>query len=246
MALEQVPFSHRRRRTDAFRALDPTEKGSVSFFLGMAICKLFANVLLSTPWLPHLDVFRDQLNPTILGGRSRPELVGEDASGAWHAFETKGRSRAPGSEDKRNAKAQAQRLVSVDGAPCSPHIESFAFFRRNELEFHWRDPKTEEPEKLEPIGISVVEEDWANYCAPALPLSSELGREFLTARAQEIDVKVDIHPEVLAPLLEGRWAAARSVVNELRQSLKASGFQPDGLRVVAGASWQSGYKCPEG
>lgn len=95
----------------------------------MAICKLFASRLLNTPWLLHLDVFRDQLNPATLGGRSRPDLVGQDASGAWHAFETKGRSSVPSSEDKLKAKSQAQRLVSVDGSACSLHIGSFAYFR---------------------------------------------------------------------------------------------------------------------
>ena len=155
MALEQVPFSDRLHRTDAFRALDPTEKGAVSYFLGMAVCKLFASRMLRAPWLLHLDVFRDQLDPATLGGRSRPDLVGQDANGAWHAFETKGRSSVPSSEDQRKAKAQAQRLVSVNGLACSLHIGSFAFFRGDELEFYWRDPEPEESEKLEPIEIRV-------------------------------------------------------------------------------------------
>ena len=117
MALEQRPFSRSLQRTDAFRSLDPTEKGAVSYFLGMAFCKLFASRFLHTTWLLHLDVFRDQLGPALLGGRSRPDLVGQDVKGAWHAFECKGRSSAPNVEDRRKAKAQAQRLVhrQLDG-----------------------------------------------------------------------------------------------------------------------------------
>jgi hypothetical protein len=79
------------RRTNAFVSLGPTEKGMVSYFLGMTLCKLFASRLLSAPWLLHLDVFRPVLNPVTLG-RSRPDLVGEDIAGNWHAFESKGRS----------------------------------------------------------------------------------------------------------------------------------------------------------
>jgi hypothetical protein len=45
-------------RTNSFAALDPTEKGMVSYFLGMTFCKVFALRLLLTPWLLHLDVFR--------------------------------------------------------------------------------------------------------------------------------------------------------------------------------------------
>ena len=133
MAVEQG-WNGYLRRTDAFAALDPTEKGMVSYFLGMTLCKLFAYRLLFTPWLLHLDVFRAVLNPIILG-RSRPDSVGEDISGNWHAFECKGRSNVPSSADKAKAKAQAQRLVSVNGRKCSLQVGSFAFFRSEVLEF---------------------------------------------------------------------------------------------------------------
>lgn len=242
MALEQVPFSNRLHRTDAFRALDPTEKGAISYFLGMAVCKLFASRLLSTPWLLHLDVFRDHLNPATLSGRSRPDLVGQDASGAWHAFETKGRSSVPSSNDKRKAKAQAQRLVSVDGSACSLHIGSFTFFRGDEMEFYWRDPEPEEPEKLEPIEIRVADEDWENYYAPALALASATGSDIRSSQVRGIDLKVEIHPKVRVLLLEGQWAAAQSLATEVRQQLEAEGFQPDGLRVVVGDSWRRSFK----
>lgn len=69
MAVEET-WAGRLQRTNAFAALDPTEKGMVSYFLGMTLCKLFASQLLGTPWLLHLDVFRPPLNPVLLG-RSR-------------------------------------------------------------------------------------------------------------------------------------------------------------------------------
>jgi len=77
MALEQSgPGAFRLRRTTAAKTLDPSEKGAVNYFLGLAICKLFADKLLRAPWLLHLDVFRPDLN-VVLAGRSRPDLVGE-------------------------------------------------------------------------------------------------------------------------------------------------------------------------
>ena len=45
MAVEQDTGGY-LRRTDAFAALDPTEKGMVSYF-GMTVCKLFASRLCS-------------------------------------------------------------------------------------------------------------------------------------------------------------------------------------------------------
>src|SRR5437867_1458592 len=95
MALEQHrPAASRLMRTAAARTLDPSEKGAVNYFLGLAICKLFAAKLLSVPWLLHLDVFRPMLNP-VLTGRSRPDLVGQMANGDWVALECKGRLSEP-------------------------------------------------------------------------------------------------------------------------------------------------------
>jgi hypothetical protein len=65
LAVEQ-DWGNRLHRSDAFVALDPTEKGMVSYFLGMTLCKLFASRLLNTPWLLHLDVFRSSLNSVVL------------------------------------------------------------------------------------------------------------------------------------------------------------------------------------
>ena len=113
------------------------------------INKLFARRLLDTGWLLHLDVFKARLSPTVLGG-SRPDLVGQDQSGEWYAFESKGRSSPPTATDKRKAKYQANRLVSVGGQNCRLHIGSFAYFRADILEFYWIDPQpdSEEPIKL--------------------------------------------------------------------------------------------------
>ena len=89
MLLEQrAPGARRFHRTNAAKTLDPSEKGAVHYFLGLTLCKLFADKLLGAPWLLHLDVFRDRLNPTLLQGRSRPDLVGLTFNGGWVAMVT--------------------------------------------------------------------------------------------------------------------------------------------------------------
>lgn len=182
-------WSDRLERSDAFMALDPTEKGAASYFLGMTVCKLFADSLLQTPWLLHLDAFREELNPGLLG-RSRPDLVGQDALGAWHAFETKGRSAEPSSDDKEKAKAQARRLVSVDTVPCELQIGSFAFFRSGQLQFYWADP---EPDPEYPIEFPRPHAEWRYYYEPALALASFSEDPILDSAVQATDVKVEIH-----------------------------------------------------
>jgi hypothetical protein len=225
--------SGRLQRTDAFAALDPTEKGMVSYFLGMTLCKLFASRLLATPWLLHLDVFRSRLNPVTLG-RSRPDLVGKDSGGAWHAFESKGRTSVPSSDDRTKAKVQAQRLVSVDGQACSLHVGSLAFFRSDELEFYWRDPRpdTEGPIKLPQPGV-----EWRYYYEPALSLASMDGDTTLASDRENADVSVTIHPKIRPLLDASRWSEAHEVAGRLGADFKSHGYQPDGLKVAAGASW---------
>jgi len=190
MAVEQNRSGY-VRRTNAFAALDPSEKGMVSYFLGMTLCKLFASRLLLTPWLLHLDVFRPVLNPVTLG-RSRPDLVGEDVGGNWHGFESKGRSSVPSSADKAKAKAQAQRLVSVNGLNCSLHVGSFAFFRSDVLEFYWRDP---EPDSRDAIALPGPEGEWRYYFEPALSLAVEADSEPMAAERELADVKSKFTPK---------------------------------------------------
>ena len=233
MAVEQS-VSGRLRRTSAFAALDPTEKGSVSYFLGMTVCKLFAAKLLNTPWLLHLDVFRKSLNPWLLG-RSRPDLVGMDDSGRWHAFESKGRSATPSANDKQKAKDQGRRLIAVDGTQCSLHVGSFAYFKSDILHFYWQDP---EPEKPEPIRLPSPGGEWRYYYEPALSLAVETEATAISEVRDRAGVSVKIHPELREMLSGGLWDEANERSRGLREFFRAEGFQPDGLKVTADESWQ--------
>jgi hypothetical protein len=236
MAVEQV-WNGYIRRTDAFAALDPTEKGMVSYFLGMTLCKLFASRLLCAPWLLHLDVFRAALNAVTLG-RSRPDLVGEDISGNWHAFESKGRSSVPSSADKEKAKVQAQSLVSVNGLNCSLQVGSFAFFRSGVLEFYWRDP---DPDSKDAIELPRPEVEWRYYYEPALSLASDIDSQPMAAERELADVRVEIYPEIRQLLQDGEWSQAKELANHRRVALISEVYQPDGIKLTAGESWMKPY-----
>ncbi len=237
MALEQDLNGH-AQRTNALAALDPTEKGMVSYFIGMTLCKLFSSRLLLTPWLLHLDVFRRILNPLTLG-RSRPDLVGQDIMGKWHAFESKGRSSIPSSADKVKAKAQARRLVSVNGVNCTLHVGSFAFFSSDVLEFYWRDP---EPDARDAIALPQPNEEWRYYFQPALSMATETESEPMAAERKLADVKVEIHPKIRRPLEGGQWLQAKQLASELREIFRSEGYQQDGIKVTAGESWNKPYE----
>jgi hypothetical protein len=213
----------------------------VSYFLGMTLCKLFASRLLLTPWLLHLDVFRPVLNAVTLG-RSRPDLVGEDSRGNWHAFECKGRSSVPSSADKAKAKVQAQRLVSVNGRNCSLQVGSFAFFRSDALEFYWRDP---EPDSKDAINLPMPEAEWRYYYEPALSLASDTDSKPMAAERELADVTVEIYPNVHQLLQEGQWSQARHLAIEQRVAFISEGYQPDGIKLTAGERWMKPYEPRE-
>lgn len=240
MAVEQGSNGY-LRRTDAFASLDPTEKGMVSYFLGMVLCKVFAARLLQTPWLLHLDVFKKSLGAVVLG-RSRPDLVGEDISNKWHAFESKGRSSAPSKLDKQKAKIQAKRLLFVGSAKCTLHVGSFAFFRNDLLEFYWIDP---EPDADKPLRLPEPKEEWRFYFEPPFSFASDTDSKALDAERELTDVKVDVHPQIRQLLEREEWLTAKTRAIEMRQVLLTQGYHADGMKVTAGESWAKPFEFRE-
>jgi hypothetical protein len=224
--------------------MDPTEKGAVNYFLGLVICKLFAAKRLDAPWTLHLDVWRNVLNPALLAGRSRPDMVAQTVSSSeWHAFECKGRASTPGEPEKRKAKAQANRLVSVGGTNCTLHVGAITYYRNDILQFYWRDP---EPRAREPIKIPRPGNEWRDYYSPFVDTyrTYAADTEQVTAPepaigVAELDLTLKMHPSMAELLMESDWQGARRRARELRAEFEKSGYQPDGLLVKAGDSWLS-------
>lgn len=247
MALEQRdPVSRFLCRTSAAKALDPTEKGAVSYFLGMVICKLFATKLLNTPWLLHLDVFGPQLG-VALSGRSRPDLVGQDGELLrWHGFECKGRVSPPDAQTKKRAKDQARRLISVDGLSCRLHVGAIAYFRGEVLQFYWRDPAARDQEM---IALDLPDDPWRHCYEPVARVVGDLIRgargDWISGDGvpmEECDLAIGAHWAVAKYLTREDWSGARRAAFEAAKEIERDGYQPDGLRVVAGDSWRAPYE----
>jgi hypothetical protein len=235
MALERNGRRH-LRRTEAFKTLDPTEKTHFSYSLGLVLCKLFAEKLLKTPWLLHLDVYRDQLQ-VVLRGRSRPDLIGQQRrTKAWRVFECKGRSSRLTAKDWTRAKGQAKRVVAVGGAAPDLRVATATFFTGDTLRFAWRDPPRGTNWEFE-----VPDEPgaWRAYYAPIVGLFLDRGEIPLNGEAvvfEDLDVKIAIHPKVATYLADERWSDAKEQADRL-ESVALEGYQLDGIRVVAGTSW---------
>lgn len=247
MSLQQEkPYGGQLLTTEAFKNLDPTEKGAINYFLGMVFCKLFSAKLLDTPWLLHLDVFRDDLEPDLLSGHSRPDLVGQQSStGAWYSFESKGRMKRPSEQTKEDAKTQANRLISVGGKDCSLHVASFSYFQKNAIAYYWRDPVAANDE---PIKLPVARDRWRHYYAPVLSLYFATPEKPVNEGypafhyVEDADVSVAIHPKIEGILRDQNWEQAREIATRLQSEFLETGYQPDGVAIRAGASWYRPFK----
>lgn len=245
MSLEQTgPRAWTLRRTAAARTLDPSEKGAINYFLGVAIGQLFAARLLDAPNLLHFDVFRPMLN-AVLAGRSRPDLVGKKKDGAWIVFECKGRITEANATVKLKAKQQAQRLVKVNGQVPALHIGGIAYFKNDVLHFYWRDPPPN-PERVQrPIEVDIRPDDWRNHYSAALELIrshpdyfERMQREPILMPVEQADLKIGIHPNVLRHLIQ----SGTEVTSDLFPSFDLGDnagphYQPDGIAVKAGETW---------
>ena len=114
-------------RSPAYDSLDPTEKGAISYFLGMAFAKLIGLYLFNVPWLIHLQ----KLDPTTvetLPGRSRPDMVGFDINGNLLVMEAKGRTGGFDQSAIDNAKKQAAQIRSINSQLPFCKVASEVFF----------------------------------------------------------------------------------------------------------------------
>lgn len=244
MALEQSGTRGSRfRRTQAARTLDPSEKGAVNYFLGLATGKLFADKLLGAPWMLHLDVFRPVLNP-VLSGRSRPDLVGQNAAGQWVALECKGRITPPNVDTKTKAKLQAERVLSINGVAPILHIGAITYFFSETMQFFWQDPEPSDGVR-NAIRVSVEPDSWRYYYAPILellrrsPEFPEMQKREVLAYFAEVDLRLGIHPSVLRPLRESNWEEARKTARAISREGR---YRADGIAVHAGEKWLSRFE----
>lgn len=95
------------------------KKRIVSYNLGMAFAKFYAEKLLNIPSLVHVESLKALGAIDFVEGEDvkerEPDLVGQCLNGDWHVFEAKGMSSNKLSEKIRNAKEQVQRVGSING-----------------------------------------------------------------------------------------------------------------------------------
>lgn len=130
-------------RTRAYRDLDPTEKGAVSYFLSMGLVKLLCEHFFGVPWLVHLDNFEGELDPPLDRG-SRPDLIGQDANRDWVVVEVKGRSNDLPNNLLGQGKHQCTMVEHVEGQVPALRIVGGVYFQNHQVQTILRDPDRKE------------------------------------------------------------------------------------------------------
>jgi hypothetical protein len=122
---------HHWKRSVSYNRLDASEKGAMSFFLGMTMAQLACADVLGIPSLVHLDRVLALLGRSTR--RSRPDFLGIDpqSNTLSVAVEAKGRTNAYDGQVLAKAKKQALSLPAVTGTTSTLALASLAYFERD-------------------------------------------------------------------------------------------------------------------
>lgn len=136
--------------TTDYSNLDLSDKVLKSYHIGMGVSKIIAERVLKIPYLQHVDVLVKQgIVVLTTGTNERGDMVGFDRLKNWHVMEAKGRTIEPSKVDKKKAKAQAEKITSVNG--INPATKSYCITHINQLysEILLNDPDDIPIKKLE-------------------------------------------------------------------------------------------------
>jgi len=151
------------------------QKRIVSYNLGMAVAKLYAEKLLEIPNLIHVESLKKIDAITFVNKIEKsqePDLVGMTSNGEWHVFEAKGTSSIYLNGKINEAKEQARQVETIHGINPSTISACATSFTMNKIFSKIVDPKGEKGKEIE----IDVEKFYENYYLPffAIQESSNL------------------------------------------------------------------------
>jgi hypothetical protein len=239
-------------KSPAYDSLDSSEKGAVSYYLGLVIAKLFAMKLLDTPWLMHLDVYQDALLPVFAPGKSRPDLVGVRNLRQWVVIESKGRTGGGNDKVLKNAKNQTRRLRRIGGQLVDIRVAMVTCFLRRHLSAAWSDPDDYDDDGFD-LNVS-IDDFVARYYDPIRQLISASGdrltvlnveylfgvlpspRQFFVVDIPEADLKIGLDATIYTNFggAEDAFLRQSQIVKE---DVGRTFIGKDGVLVRLGTGW---------
>ncbi|RIV49107.1 hypothetical protein D2V93_14985 [Flagellimonas taeanensis] len=128
------------------------QKRIVSYNLGMAFAKIYAERLLNIPNLTHLETLKKINAVTFVkqSGKSKePDLVGMTSNGDWHVFEAKGMSTNKLSSEIVVAKNQANQIATIHGQAPTSLSACATYLGPNRILSLIEDPESGEEKSIE-------------------------------------------------------------------------------------------------
>lgn len=122
------------------------KKRDVSYNLGMAFAKFYAEQLLDIPNLTHVESLKIlgaiDLTATNTGHNREPDLVGQCTNGDWHVFESKGMSTNKLNPKIASAKEQVERVSSIHGTVPETLNACATYFNDERILTYLEDPES--------------------------------------------------------------------------------------------------------
>jgi hypothetical protein len=162
------------------------QKRNVSYNLGMAVAKIYAEKLLKIPNLIHVESLKKVNAITFIDQRSRPkepDLVGKTENGEWHIFEAKGISKIYLDRAISDAKEQAQQVQTIHGNIPVTLTACATSFQSNRIVTKLVDPPSDGKKEIE------IDENkfYDNYYSPFFALREISNSKFEKRRIDNIE-----------------------------------------------------------
>lgn len=191
-------------RSPAFSTLDPSEKAIASFYLGMAMAKLYAEKVLKIPWLMHISRYEASWSLKYGASRKRPDLFGCNAAGDWAVVEAKGRDRVTGALVTK-MQGQKSSVATINGAAPAHRIGAATRFEGGQLALRVVDPPAGRGAQEVPIDPTAWLRD---YYTPIVDLIADGDHQveegYLIGVIPSTDISVGLSDEIVAWVDESR------------------------------------------
>ena len=162
------------------------QKRIVSYNLGMAFAKFYAEKLLNIPNLTHLETLKKINAVSFVNPKKtakEPDLVGMTSNGNWHVFEAKGMSASRLNGEIIKAKNQAKQVAMIHGQVPETLSACATYFNKNRILSHIEDPISENNKEI------IIEKDkfYDGYYNSFFAFREYLDTDTKRARIDNID-----------------------------------------------------------
>lgn len=213
------------------------QKRVVSYNLGMAFAKIYAEELFEITNLIHVESLKKHGAITFHntgGKRKEPDLVGFTSDGSWHVFEAKGVSTNQLNTKIRAAKEQAREVDTIHGIQPATLSACATYLGPHKILSRIEDPESERKKKIE----IKTNEFFESYYNSFFALKELLGTEPQKEKFENVDyyqhkittnalrISIGLEEEVFELIQEKKFEPIKDFLSK-KMSFKKEGLFED-------------------